>query len=225
MANWQILMLRLELSILSPVSEPIKVGLSQLDTVLHDARAALPTVTLPSGHRYMLPALLHDLALEHAWSIGLLISTGRFASAFALTRSEFECLIRGLWLYHRASDDQIATFVKMDKGVPNVGDMIAALENGPGFESKVLSSLWDVGRKAMHGYTHGGIHQLGRRMNGKYVEAVFEDAAILEAIQLTAQTAVTAFSAVADMADRSDLLSQAKVMMDGPASSIVRLAQ
>ena len=168
-----------------------------------------------------MPAQLHDLSIEHSWSIGYLIAAGRHASAFALVRSQFECSIRGLWIHKCALDAQIERFLREDAGIPVVEQMIAGLEDLPDFKRSELSVVWSNARRAMNGYTHGGIHQLSRRMNGNYVEAVFDDEVLLAAIELSAQTAVMAFSAIADMASRDDLTTIAQTMMNS-ASQIAK---
>lgn len=61
----------------------------------------------------------------------------------------------------------------------------------------------------MNGYTHGGVHQVSRRMQGDYIEPAFEDASLLEVIRFCRTMALIAFGQIAGLAGRSDLVDQA----------------
>lgn len=47
------------------------------------------------------------LSLEHAVSAQVLFEQGLFSSAIALTRPQFESLVRGIWLLHAASENWV----------------------------------------------------------------------------------------------------------------------
>ena len=76
----------------------------------------------------------------------------------------------------------------------------------------------------MNGYTHGGIHQVSRRLQGDFIEPFFEDAALLEAIQFAGTMALIAFGEIAAMAGRNDLVGEAQAMMDNGASTVLPAA-
>src|SRR3546814_9825975 len=86
-----------------------------------------------------------------------LIDTCRYASAFALVRCEFECFVRGAWIHHRATDEEIEQFVEKDEIKPKIWQLIEALEQHPPFEDKLLSHVKEKAWTPMNGYTHGGI--------------------------------------------------------------------
>lgn len=90
-----------------------------------------------------------------------------------------------------------------------------AIEQKPGFDSKFLSNVKDSAMNAMHGYMHGGIHQVSRRLDGDYIEPCFEDNALLEVIQFSATMALIAFGQIAALADREDLVTAADALMTG----------
>lgn len=178
-------------------------------------REHLPGIELKGDHRHRIPAQLFDLAIEHSSGILNLIAANICASAFALVRSEFECFVRGAWLHHCASDAEIEIFIAKDRIDPTFGALINAIEQKPGFDSKFLSAVKDSAMKAMHGYTHGGIHQVSRRLDGDYIEPCFEDDALLEVIQFSATMALIAFGQIAALADREDLIVAADALMTG----------
>src|SRR3546814_11195489 len=105
---------------------------------------------MATTHR--IPAQLYDLALEHAASILHLIDTCRYASAFALVRCEFECFVRGAWIHHRATDEEIEQFVEKDEIKPKIWQLIEALEQHPPFDDTILSNAKEMAWKRMNGY-------------------------------------------------------------------------
>lgn len=183
-------------------------------------RENLVGIELKGDHRHRIPAQLFDLAIEHASGIHKLIASNICASAFTLVRSEFECFVRSAWLHHCASDAEIETFISKDRIGSNFGELIDALEKKPGFDSKFLSIIKESAMKAMHGYTHGGIHQVSRRMEGDYIEPCFEDGALLEVIQFSATMALLAFGQIAALADREDLIMAADALMTGTSADV-----
>lgn len=200
-------------------SDEVQAGLDQARAQLAWIRENLVGIELKGDHRHRIPAQLFDLAIEHGSGIHNLIAANICASAFALVRSEFECFVRGAWLHHCASDVEIETFIENDRIDLSFGALIGALEQKPGFDSKFLSNVKDSAMKAMHGYTHGGIHQVSRRLNGEYIEPYFEDGALLEVIQFSATMALIAFGQIAVLADRADLIVAADALMTGKSAN------
>jgi hypothetical protein len=61
----------------------------------------------------------------------------------------------------------------------------------------------------MNGYTHGGVHQVSRRLQGDYIEPAFDDDSLLEVVSFCRTMALIAFGQIASLAGRSDLVDQA----------------
>lgn len=201
-------------------SDEVTAGLDQGRAQIAWIRENLVGIELKGDHRHRIPAQLFDLAIEHGSGIHNLIAANICASAFALVRSEFECFVRGAWLHHCASDAEIETLIAKDRIDPPFGAMIDAIEQKPEFDSKFLSTVKDSAMKAMHGYTHGGIHQVSRRLHGDYIEPCFEDGALLEVIQFSATMALIAFGQIAALADREDLIVAADALMTGNPADV-----
>lgn len=208
----------------APQSDAVKAGIVKVSDLLLWIDKKLPGINLKGDHRDRIPAQLFDLALEHARGILRLIAVGSYASAFALVRCEFECFVRGAWLHHRATDAEIEGFVEKDEIKPKMWELIEALEQAPPFEDKLLSIVKEKAWQPMNGYTHGGIHQVSRRLQGDFIEPFFEDAALLEAIQFAGTMALIAFGEIAAMAGRNDLVGEAQAMMDNGASTVLPAA-
>ncbi len=204
-----------------PQSDAVKAGIAKVSDLLAWIDQKLNGIELKGDHRHRIPAQLFDLSLEHAAGILRLVAGASYASAFALVRCEFECFVRGAWLHHRATDAEIEEFVEKDEIKPKMWELIEALEQAPPFQDKLLSSVKDRAWKPMNGYTHGGIHQVSRRLVGNYIEPFFEDEAVLEVIQFAGTMALIAFGEIAMMAGRNDLVEEAQAMMDSGASTIL----
>lgn len=72
---------------------------------MHAARNEHLSSLVPClGVRFELAFDCGLLSLEHADATTLLISTGLVSSAIALKRTQFECLVRGMWLAYAATD-------------------------------------------------------------------------------------------------------------------------
>lgn len=202
-------------------SDDVKVGLAKIRGILDWIDSKLPGVKIEGIHRHRIPAQLYDLALEHAASILHLIDRCRYASAFALVRCEFECFVRGAWIHHRATDDEIEQFVEKDEIKPKMWRLIEALEQHPPFEDKLLSNVKEKAWAPMNGYTHGGIHQVSRRLVGDFIEPAFEDEALLEVMQFAGIMALVALGEIAAMAERKDIVAEAQAMMDSGAAQVL----
>lgn len=174
--------------------------------------AKLPKVELKGDHRHRIPAQLFDLAIEHHAGISHLLTARLYASGFALVRCQFECYVRGAWLHYCATDEEIETFIAHDR-VPKMSPMIEALEQKETFKDGSLSRWKEDGWDAMNGYTHGGIHQISRRMEGKYIEPSFGNDALLEVARFSSGLALLSFGRIAALADRQDLWDEAGAKM------------
>ncbi len=203
-----------------PQSETILAASKKIGEALDWIASKLPGMEVPGDHRHRIAAQLCDLSLDHAAAIVALITTGRHSSSFALVRCQFECLVRGAWLFYRATDEEIERFVERDEIRPNMAMLIEALEGGPPFEDKLLTYVKKNAWGPMNGYTHGGIHQISRRLQGDYIEPVFEDEPLLEVLQFTGTMALYAFGEITAITDRKDLSEEAQAMMDAGASLV-----
>src|ERR1700684_1799383 len=69
-----------------------------------------------------------DQAIEHHAAILLLLRSGLVGSAFALTRSVIEILVRGVWLTACATDDEVKKFADKDKIDSTFGELSDAID-------------------------------------------------------------------------------------------------
>jgi hypothetical protein len=69
---------------------------------------------VPANDRAIIAAACQDVALVHHKAIVLSTRNLFHASAFGLVRLQFEAYVRGAWLRHCASDEQVARFKERD---------------------------------------------------------------------------------------------------------------
>src|SRR3546814_9751796 len=91
--------------------------------------------------------------------------------------------------------------------------LFRSLEQHPPFEDKLLSNVKEKAWTPMNGYTHGGIHQVSRRLVGDFIEPAFEDESLLEVIQFAGIMGLIAFGEIAAMARSEEHTSELQSLM------------
>ena len=125
------------------------------------------------------------LSLEHAVSALILFEQGLFSSAIALTRPQFESLVRGVWLLHAASENWVTKLsepltmesAKRANEGEGLAEMLKQLEANPDAPAGIVAQLREfkeVAWKAMSSYTHGGLHPLSRTMSGYPAQLIYD---------------------------------------------------
>ena len=194
-------------------SDDAKADLVKAQRLIVWIQRKLNGIEMKGDHRHRIPAQLFDLAIEHHSGIIQLISANLCASAFALIRCEYECFIRGAWLYYCASDAEIERFIEKDQIGAKLYELIDALEQRPEFETKLLSTVKESTLSAMNGYTHGGIHQISRRLQDDHIEPSFDEESVREVIQFSGAMGLIAFHQIAQLANRDRLMREANEVM------------
>ncbi len=182
---------------------------------LHDWIARnLDDLEISRQNRVLLAVSCYDLVIEHHIGIATLLRSRINGSAFALVRPLFETFIRGAWLRHCATDNEIEKFIsdRLDKKFNKIIDEVESLN---GFNDGILSGLKKNAWKSMNSYTHGGILQASRRTSGSYIEPNFSQEEIVEVIKVSGLFALLAFQQIAVEACRDDLASEALNMLNG----------
>jgi hypothetical protein len=125
------------------------------------------------------------LSLEHAISAMVLFEQGLFSSAIALTRPQFESLVRGIWLLHTASENWVTKLsepltmesAKRANEGEGLAEMLKQLEANPNAPVGIVAQLREykeVTWKAMNSYAHGGLHPLSRTMTGYPAQLIYD---------------------------------------------------
>ncbi len=137
------------------------------------------------GTRYLTAFQAALLSLEHATAASVLIGQGLFPSAYVLMRPQYECLVRGIWLLHAASDTWVGKLsepltlesAKRANEGPMLAEMLKQLESAassPGPLVEQLKQFRDVTWKALNSYAHGGLHPLARTLTGYPAQLTYD---------------------------------------------------
>lgn len=162
-------------------------------------------LSLPADERSLLAIGCFDVAIEHQAAIALLYSSELHGSAFALLRVLAESLVRGLWLLHCASDNQLQKF-KKGKVDETFAQLVAIVEAKIGTPNGVLSGFKATAWPALNGFTHTGFHQVSRRHSPGKVEANYPDHELAKALGVAGALGLIAGGQLIDMSGCKELL-------------------
>lgn len=141
-----------------------------------------------SSERFRVSDLSCTLALEHWDAARILFAGGLLPSALVIHRAQFEALVRSVWSFYAASENQLAklaTTLNLDteqaaKNLPQVAEMMQALAFKAPPEAYIsLLRFKDHSWKALNSYVHAGIHPIRRHEEGyplALIEATFKNA-------------------------------------------------
>lgn len=116
-----------------------------------------------------------SLALEHWHAVRVLLRSGFLPSALVAHRSQFEAILRSVWLTYAATDSDVsklAANLDLDseqaaKNISQTQHMMQALEkSGPKEAYEALARFKNHSWKALNSYAHAGIHPLRRHAEG-----------------------------------------------------------
>lgn len=116
-----------------------------------------------------------SLAYEHWHAIRQLLRGAFLPSALVLHRTQFETIVRSIWLTYAATETDIAKLSadlnheseQAAKGISQTQEMIEAIKkHGPVAAYDAVSRFKEYSWKALNSYTHSGIHPLNRHAQG-----------------------------------------------------------
>ena len=153
-----------------------------------------------------------SLALEHIDSVLVLLATGgNYGSAFALMRPTIEAVLRAVWLYIVATDDDVskarAGHKKAFRPIAEMARQIDLAARTSGLFEQLISEA-----EGLHGLTHGGLEQIGRRFDavGDVVPS-YDEGAVRECIRATVNTGTTMLLVLCRMGISDHAKEQARV--------------
>ena len=147
--------------------------------------------------------------MEHQQAVVTLLGHNPplYSSAFALVRPVYESYVRGLWLSHCATDDQITSFSQGAKP-PDMASLVAAVEKAGDFDGKQLSGIYSKNWSALSSYTHTGAMQIQRWNTSEAVEPSFAEDEISEVVAFTSAFALLSAVSVAALAQNEALAQE-----------------
>lgn len=117
------------------------------------------------------------LSIEHGTAAYVLIAGQLFAPGYSLLRTQFETLVRGIWLMYAATEtwvdklnhpltEQSAESAKDTLMLDKMLKALRASESAPPALLNQLDACRDAMWKALNSYAHGGLHPLARTSMG-----------------------------------------------------------
>lgn len=153
-----------------------------LDHALEESDAIagelLELVDLPlcnESDRVAISDVACSLAFEHWHSLRLLLHARLLPSALVVHRSQYEAILRSVWLTYAASDAEVSKLsaslnLESEQAAKNVAQtqlmMEAIAKSGPKEAHEALARFKEHSWKALNSYAHAGIHPLRRHADG-----------------------------------------------------------
>jgi Family of unknown function (DUF6988) len=165
--------------------------LNRVEAAIQQTKPLLGPRKYPADLRTILVGALVTQVIEHHEAMLLLTRNAKYGSAFALGRSIFESMFRGLWFLLCATDADLQYFEQNDELPPdssgkpmNMQKMASAIDaattRDPNDPNDFFTDLKKRGWKSLCSYTHSGLLQLGRRFTGDKAEPSYNDEEIVE---------------------------------------------
>jgi hypothetical protein len=151
-------------------------------------------------------AICFGIAQDHHAAIVTLLAlaTPLSSSAFALVRPQFEAYVRGMWLAHCATDEQVEGY--LHGKIPDMASLIAALEKlqGDG-EVSSLRTIYRRSWRPMSGMTLTGAEHFERWSDGEVLEPAFRSDDIGRILDFAARIGVLSTAGIALLSHDADL--------------------
>ena len=146
-------------------------AMNDLHSILRQTDEIGSTMSFSYDGRKGGAACLFDLAHEHAKSIVLLIDNKLMGSAYAFLRPCIEAYIRGDWILHCATEEQVKRYTTRDAQWPKLSQQTKDLEEHlqlpDGFKRYMGKTMG-----MLDAFTHRLSSQIKRRLNGNHIEIV-----------------------------------------------------
>ena len=153
--------------------------LDESDLFAADLLALIDLPLLGDSSRVCTADIACSLALEHWNSVRVLLRVRLLPSALVVHRSQFEALLRSVWLTYAASDSDVSRLAadlnpeseQLAKNVAQAQNMMEALaKSGPVEAHDALTRFKENSWKALNSYAHAGVHPLRRHADGYPVD-------------------------------------------------------
>lgn len=153
---------------------------------------------ISSDERTRVVASCFEMALEHQSAVTVLAEHRLFGSAFSLVRCAFEAYIRGLWLKHCASDNELSDFLH-DRLKRGFGSLIRDVETVDGYSEGILSHTKDSTWALLNSFTHTGFNQIVRRNVEDAIQSNYSTDDVREVVRFVNSISILAGLEVAQL--------------------------
>jgi hypothetical protein len=161
------------------MTDGLKEHVKRCEKAMQSAKPILSKHGFPDDRRTGTVIGFIATLIEHQESVVVLVCYEKVGSAAALVRPIVEGAYRALWINLPATDEEVEAFNRKDEIDLKFGDVAAALDrayNMDQFFQEFKTQAW----KPLNSYTHGGMHQIGRRFVDHEVVNNFSEQEIYE---------------------------------------------
>jgi hypothetical protein len=161
------------------MTKELKEHLIRCEKAMQSSKPILGKHEFPTDNRTMTVIGFISWLIEHQESIVLLEIYDKAGSATALYRVVVEGAYRALWINLPATDEEVKRFNEKDRIDLEFGDIATALDiaySTGDFFHDFKTRAW----KHLNSYTHGGMHQIGRRFVKQEIKNNYSDEEIYE---------------------------------------------
>ncbi len=153
------------------------------DVLAEELKAAIAVPLYDDTQRIRTSGIACSLSLEHWESARILLRFGMLPSAVGVHRSQFEALLRSIWLLYAASDSQLCRLnatlsIETEQAAKNMrqtSEMMQDLEKkAPPQAYDALSRFKENSWKALNSYVHAGVHPIRRHEDGYPTQLVHD---------------------------------------------------
>lgn len=122
-----------------------------------------------------------SMALEHWAAVRRLLSFGLLPSGLVVHRTQFETLVRSVWLLYAATEGNIEKLSvnltleseQAARNMPQLAEMMCAIEiKAPPQAYDALNRFKQNSWKALNSYAHAGIHPIRRHREGYPIKLI-----------------------------------------------------
>ena len=178
---------------------------------VHSKLDGMKIPQLPYDKRSQLASACWHVANEHSMAIVVLVHQTLYGSALTLIRPLFEAYVRGMWLMHAATNDDIDR-ARRDQ-FPPVNRLVDDLdEKFPSLRpfSAVKNESW----KRLCSFTHTGYQQIGARFTPQGLGHGYQDSEILQALDWADMFGLLVVGAFAHLTENEPLAREALDQQD-----------
>ena len=164
------------------MTKELREHLIRCEKAMQSAKPILGKYEFPVAPRTSTVIGFISMLMEHQEAIVILECYGKPGSASALFRPVVESAYRALWINRPATDAEIEKFNKKDEIDLGFGEIAKALDDA--YDQEDMDDFFqDFKTRAwrhLNSYTHGGMHQIGRRFVKTEVVNNYSDEEIYE---------------------------------------------
>lgn len=174
----------------------------------------------PPGRRVQISLAYLQIVHDHHYAIATLLDKEIYVSAFALARSLYEALVKGLWASHCATDlylEKIAAGKELES-LNKLTDHLLGSELPPLISSSLRTvklKYW----KVLSSLTHAGHSQVKRRVATDGVGPTYQDAEIKELKNFISFMTLVATLEMANLSNNEAAIQSLAELLPTPAES------